>query len=185
MNSFEESLDELHSHLELVGSMWGVWSELNAASNEKAKMDALNSFGSFFATTMEACLLAVCVGLYRLHDKRRDVLSISRIGADAFANELAQTSLPPDVSELVGRAEPLVDKVAVLRHKVFAHRDHQLSSDGAFLTAQLRPSDISDLVALTRAILNEYSMWSAKTTWTPSEHAAAATRDLVNGLLRS
>ncbi|MCZ7652664.1 MAG: hypothetical protein M5U13_16435 [Thermoanaerobaculia bacterium] len=183
MITFPDRLDELQGNLELVESMWGVWSELNAAACEAPKRAALDGFGSFFLSTMEACLLATCVGLWRLYDKRPDVLAIPTLAGEALAEPLAATSTPPDVSDLTGMAAPLVKKVKHLRHKLFAHRDRRLSSTQVFIRAQLTPDDVCKLITLSRDILNAYSGWFRKQFDAASDHAATDTRRLVQLLV--
>jgi hypothetical protein len=52
-------------------------------------------------------------------------------------------------------AKPISDKVAILRHKAFAHRSAHISYNDAFQMAAVRPDQLRELTDIALAITNQ------------------------------
>jgi hypothetical protein len=58
------------------------------------------------------------------------------------------------VNALLVEATPIAEKVAILRHKAFAHRSAHISYDDVFKIADVRPDQLRDLTDIALNIAN-------------------------------
>jgi hypothetical protein len=82
-----------------------------------------------------------------------------------------------------GGSEAIADKVAILRHKAFAHRSAHISYDDVFKMAAVRPDQLRDLTEMALKIANHLllarGLRDQHFTGLPREAAEAMMKTLV------
>jgi hypothetical protein len=162
-SSIDQHLEELLQTVKAARANYDIWW---AYKKDRPKyVDVLNEYLEFFRVSIHAHFVAMLMALYKLYDKRSD-----SIGVDALIEEaLADAEFTKDDSEKIARyldlAKPISEKVKVLRHKLFAHRDRKFDYDDTFSAVQIKYDDFRDLTEYTINILNIVLYSRKKTTW--------------------
>lgn len=106
----------------------------------------------FFEATYEAHFQAIIVNTYQLMDTREDVVSLQ-----AFLNCIrpSHTPLVSHVEGLLQGHQEIFDRLAVIRHKVFAHRDAKASPGLIFAASEVTPHSIDACIDTLRSAVNE------------------------------
>lgn len=127
----------------------------------------MNRYSLFFQTSIHAHFVALLVELYRLYETRADTFNIPAL----LKLLKAEKRFPLDTLmslETVYRdqAKPLWVKVSILRNKAFGHRSTAHTIEEVFRDAGVTPNELSDLMELTKKLLNDLTL-----AWDSSAHA--------------
>ena len=146
-----DRLREASTTLIVARASFDIW-WLYAGSQTRPKFIAgMNEYSEFFRFDEEAHFRVAVVGLYTLFDGRSDTVTLKSL-IDKV--ELAGN----DVVQIRARLSALDVKIAaikVLRHKLFAHRDHKLAYNTVYELAKVRPDDLRMLTDESLSILND------------------------------
>jgi AbiU2 len=182
MVSFKERLDELLTMVDRVKAAWETWLTLDEARADHEGLDALNDYGDFFGIVMHSLLAATFTGLYQLFDKRSDVLTVRRLVADAESDPRSSQVSPPDLSAALAEADPILERLKVPRHELFAHRDYTSTWNDVFDAAGLTRPELTRLVELTVSMASAISVWYENTHPDFSSLAPADAQMLIERL---
>jgi hypothetical protein len=108
-------------------------------------------YPAFFGTILNSLRQSVCIILYQLFDKRRDVTSL--VGLVEELNG-ADPLLSRQLQDKIHGADAALKKVFSLRHKVFAHRDKAVAPQAVFASVKLTPRELKALVRLAQDIVS-------------------------------
>lgn len=155
--STKRYIDELR-HAVLVASLnYDVWWAFKSKENRDQYLHIMNKYLNFFATGINAHFVALLIPLYRLYENKADTYNIPKL-----LEYLRQDNhLPPTViGELDGwkvRADPLWEKVKILRNRAFGHRSRAHTTEELFIEAHVTPDDLKDLIGISKSLLNVLS----------------------------
>lgn len=167
MNTFEERLDELAqtaNRADLHYTIWWIYKHERLAYAE-----VMNEFLGFFRASLGAHFVAMLVELYKLLESRSDTVSLKSLLEEAERSSELDSETLDGLRKKVAGLEPMRRKVALLRHKLFAHRDSQLSYDSVLASANVTPDEFIDLIDRAFDILNAVFAYRRMGTW-PRDH---------------
>lgn len=152
MQPYAVTVDELAEAVADLSRHVAIWRFLIDPEIRQRFDREFESHHDFFEATYEAHFQAIIINTYQLMDDRDDVVSMR-----AFLNRIrsSHTSLVADVEGLVRGHQETFDRLAVIRHKVFAHRDARASPGLIFATSIVSPNSIDACVDTLRAAVNE------------------------------
>jgi hypothetical protein len=127
-----------------------IWWLYAGNDTRRLFIEGMQPYSEFFRYDQAAHQRAMIVGLYTLFDGRRDTITLESLIDDANAAGYDVDALTPKLAALSIR----VAKIKVLRHKLFAHRDHSLAYNEVFKAAEIRPSDLRMIFDESLEIVN-------------------------------
>jgi hypothetical protein len=128
-----------------------IWWLYIGADTRPHYVEAMERYYNFFRYDQEAHFRALIVGVYTLFDKRRDTITLASLAEDARGAGFDVSAIEAKLNQLSGR----VRKIEIMRHKLFAHRDHSMAYNDVFKAAQLRPDDLKDVLRESLVIVND------------------------------
>jgi hypothetical protein len=150
----QSQISELTSRVCEVSASYGVWHLLVHPEARAPYEKMLVEHSEFFMLTAASHFQSVAVGVYQLTDRRDDSLSVCSLCRDIAA-------FRPDLTREVQRSllpsTELFERLACLRHKVYAHRDASTSPEMIFLEVSLTPEQIGSCVSLLQDALETLS----------------------------
>ena len=165
MSSLQSRIAELDDDVTSLSEHYAAW-HLLAHPEERAQYsEAIARNEAFFQSTAHAHFICVAVSTYRLMDIRSDSNSVPNVLSEI------EPLYPAFVAGIRGRLKPSVDvfdRIASIRHKVYAHRDKALGPDVIFRVAKLTPELIGHCVALLEEAVDALSAQCL-----PSQHEGA------------
>lgn len=152
MQPYAVTVDELAEAVADLSRHVAIWRFLIDPENHKRFQREFREHHDFFEATCEAHFQAIIVNTYQLMDSRKDVVSLR-----AFLNRIrsSQTSLVAHVEALIQGHQEIFDRLAVIRHKVFAHRDAQASPGLVLATSIVTPNSIDACIDTLCAAVND------------------------------
>ncbi|NOS73419.1 MAG: hypothetical protein HOP36_02520 [Methyloglobulus sp.] len=164
-DEIDSYISELRQTVSIANLHYEVWWVFKDKENGSKYIKTLNQYNLFFQTTIQAHFVATIISLYRVYETRKDTYNIQ-----ALINRLENTKFSreklSELKALFTRSKPIWLKVNILRNKVFGHRNNKSTVSEAFEEADIKPSDLKELMELTKEILNLVSY-----EWDQSTHA--------------
>ena len=87
-------------------------------------------------------------------DKTRGTISLAHLIPEEKVAGHLNAKDAADVNALLAKAKPICNKVAILRHKAFAHRSAHISYDDVFKMAAVKPDQLRELTNVALEITN-------------------------------
>jgi hypothetical protein len=132
-----------------------IWFYFEGNDTRPAILDTMQEYSEFFRFAPHAHFVAFVVSIAAIFDKRRDTINLRLLAREMARGKLLSTQTQIDVDALFSQAEPLVSKVAILRHNAFAHRSATISFDDAFKKAAVTAFQMRDLTEIALQIVNQ------------------------------
>lgn len=180
MNTFEERLDELAqtaNRADLHCTIWWIYKH-----ERPAYVGVMNAFLGFFRVSIGAHFAAMVIELYKLLDPRSDSVSLRSLLDEADRDCKLDPKTLASLKQKVAGLDPMWQKVRLLRHKLFAHRDRQLSYDSVLAQAAVTPDEIRDLVERSFEVLNQAFASRSIGTWPRDYRTERDTHRLLDAL---
>ena len=155
LNAIEEALDQVTQ----LSRHYALWWYLRKKSNVALYRNVLMRYPEVFVTIADSLLESYCVGIYRLFDKRGDVISLIRL-LEGLKKQ--NPAVARQLQKKIDTALDSLEKVRLLRHKIFGHRDRLLSPQDVFARVKLKPEEMQSLVDLAKEIVCALAMTEAK-----------------------
>jgi DNA-directed RNA polymerase subunit F len=181
MNTFEERLDELAQTANRADLHYTIWWIYRHEGPTYKKV--MNEFLGFFRASLGAHFVAMVLELYKLLDSRTDSVSLKSLLEEAGKFSELDAETIDTLKEKVATLGPMREKVALLRHKLFAHRDRELSYDSVLASAAVKPDDFRDLIDRAFDILNEVFVVRRMGTWPRDHRTGRDTHRLLDTLV--
>lgn len=165
-SEIDDYIKDLHHAVTVAGLNYEIWWTYVEKEYRAKYVDAMNRYSLFFQTSIHAHFAAFVIALYCLYETNERTVNVPgllRIMKDKHPLSL-QTE--QNVEELVQKAQPLFQKVAILRNNVFGHRSAKLSTREAFAKARITPDQLKDMLNTTKDLMNEITR-----EWNQSTHA--------------
>lgn len=115
----------------------------------------MRDYNEFFRFTPHAYLAAYVIYIAGVFDKRSDTISLMHLPDMAKAVGHLDGQGAIEVDALLASANPIVDKVKILRHKAFAHHDAHISYNDVFKLAAVKPDQLRELTVAALKIANK------------------------------
>ena len=135
-----ERLDRIGQHIVRARLFLDLWFYFEERDSRRKIIDTMREYNEFFRFTPHAYLVAYVIYMAGVFDKRRDTISLAplihelKVAGNLKAHDAAT------VDELLMKANPIANKVAILRHKCFAHRSAHVSYNDVFKMAAVKPN---------------------------------------------
>src|SRR5437870_1242716 len=114
----------------------------------------MREYNEFFRFTPHAYLVAYVIYMAGMFDKREDTISLKPLTREMKDAAHIKGQDAAKVDALLAEAKPIADKVTILRHKAFAHRDAHISYNDVFKIAAVTPIQLRDLTEIALKISN-------------------------------
>lgn len=146
------------------------WRVFNDPNTPRDWEPFINTYRAFFWTARSAFLTTAIVDLYKLYDPQQPAVSLHGLCSRMSSEHPSDGSISK-AKGLIATAGPLWERVRVLRHKVFAHRDSAGDVDHWFQVASISPDDLFRLHSLSEDALNVLSYARDRSSYVASRLA--------------
>lgn len=175
--TFDEKLDELFQELLRARDTYEAWWNLKNRKVRPKYVDTMNVYSEYFVVAVHSHFVAMLMALFRLFDTDKKALSIPTLLASIQSEPGFPAAVRTKVTAALERAQPSIDKVKLLRDKVFAHRDRSYSYERAFREAGLTANEVRRLTERTLRIVDDLMRARNKGVYSTFEHKTE--RDLL------
>lgn len=131
--------------------LWFYFEERNSRRNI---IDIMQEYHEFFRFTPHAYLVTYVIYIAGVFDKSRGTISLAPLIREVNTTGELKKRDAEIIETLLMKAQPIVNKIAILRHKAFAHRSADISYDDVFKMAAVKPNQLRDLTDLALKIAN-------------------------------
>ena len=143
----------------------------------------MNSYLSFFQTSIHAHFVAMVIALYRLYETRPDTISLPQLLKVLNSDHLLSDDAMNRVSELMQKAKPTWIKVGIIRSEVFAHLNDERNTEESFRKADIKYRQFKELIDLSKTIINVITQDYNRNTHAFNLSAEFDTKTLLTDLL--
>jgi hypothetical protein len=149
-----ERLDRIGQHIVRARLFLDLWFYFEERNSRRKIIETMREYNEFFRFTPHAYLVAYVIYMAGVFDKRRDTISLAPLVREVRAAGHLKSPDAATVDALLLEAKPIADKVAILRHKAFAHRSAHISYNDVFKMASVKPNQLRDLTDMALKIAN-------------------------------
>jgi hypothetical protein len=140
--TFDEKLEEVFQELCRARKTYEAWWNLRNTKVWSRYLHAMNVYSEYFRVAVHSHFVAMLMALFRLYDTDRRALSLPRLVAALQSEPAVPRAVRLTAERSVARSQPTLDKMRVLRDKVFAHHDRAYSHERAFREAKLTGNEV-------------------------------------------
>jgi len=149
-----ERLDRIGQHIVRARLFLDLWFYFEARDSRGKIIETMRGYNGFFRFTPHAYFVAYVIYMAGVFDRRRDTISLASLIHEVKAAGCLKVHDAATVGALLAQAKPIADKVAILRHKAFAHRSAHVSYNDVFKMAAVNPDHLRDLTDMAMNIAN-------------------------------
>ena len=131
-----------------------LWFYFESAETRPKIIETMRDYNEFFRFTPHAYLVSYVIYMAGVFDKRDDTISLKPLVPEIKEAGHVKGEDAAKVDALLAEAKPIADKVIILRHKAFAHRDAHILYDDVFKLAAVRPDQLRELTEIALKIAN-------------------------------
>lgn len=146
-----EILNQILSDARNSYEIW--WGYLRTKNNSKYLVKFLK-YKVFFESIGNSSITSLVINSFKLYDTGRNSYSIPHLINDINKKRLLSITDNENIREKKRKAIIIWKKVEQLRHKLFAHRDKNLTVAEIYNIAHITPNHFRDLIQYTLEILN-------------------------------
>ena len=145
-------IDEVKKQVIELGRCYALWWYFLEKSNASRYARVERHYPDFFITIADSLRTSFFVTAYRLFDKRTDVCSLALLVNRVDGSDPALRAM---LRGKIAAIEDIIEnKVKVLRHKVFAHRDRSQPPEDWFAEAGISPKEMKAVVRTAQDIIS-------------------------------
>jgi hypothetical protein len=176
-------LGRLGQHIVRARLFLDLWFYFEERDSRRKIIGIMREYNEFFRFTPHAYLATYVIYMAGVFDKSRGTISLAPLIRElkAAGHLKAQDALVVDA--LLAKAKPIADKVAILRHKAFAHRSAHTSYNNVFKMAAVTPAQLRELtdtaLEITNRLLLAHGFQDQHFTELPREAAQAMMKALA------
>jgi hypothetical protein len=131
-----------------------LWSYFEEQDSRRKIFETMDEYSEFFRFTPHAYFVSYVIYIAGVFDTREDTISFIPLVREMKATGHLRGQGADEVDVLLVEAKPVADKVKILRHKAFAHRDARISYDAVFKMAAVKPAQLRELTDMALKIAN-------------------------------
>jgi hypothetical protein len=154
MLPLNERLDRVAQHVIRARLFLDLWFYFEERGSRRRIIETMEDYNEFFRFTPHAYLVSYVIYMAGVFDKREDTISFRPLFREMKAGGHLKGQDVVKVVALLAEAKSIADKVTVLRHKAFAHRDAHISYNDVFKMAAVKPDQLRDLTGIALKIAN-------------------------------
>ncbi|MBO6539109.1 MAG: hypothetical protein JJ969_06855 [Rhizobiaceae bacterium] len=152
--SLTQRIDQISQHIVRARLYLDLWSYFEEEDSRHRIIHTMREYNEFFRFTPHAYLATFVIYASGAFDKRRDTISLRPLFREvSVAGHLQQQNISL-IETSLEQAQPIADKVAILRHKAFAHRSAHISYNDVFQMASVTPNELRELTVIALSISN-------------------------------
>ena len=134
---------------------YDIWLFLDGEETRPAISDTIDKFSWFFVFDTHVHFVAFVVHIAALYENRPDTINLPQLAKEMKKKkDLISAQDAGEVDKLLGMARPLVKKVAILRNKLFAHRNDAFPYADIFKKADVTPDELRELTDIALKVAN-------------------------------
>jgi hypothetical protein len=152
--ALNQRLERVGQHIVRARLFLDLWFFFEEKNSRRKIIEIMRKYNEFFRFTPHAYLTTYVIYMAGVFDRRRDTINLKRLIQEAKKARRLTDENTVDVEALLKQAEPIADKVLILRHKAFAHRSAHVSYDDVFKMAAVKPAQLRELTDLALEIAN-------------------------------
>jgi hypothetical protein len=149
-----ERVDRLGQHIVRGRLFLDLWFYFEEEKSRCKIIETMREYNEFFRFTPHAYLVTYVIYMAGVFDKARGTISFAPLIREVKAQGCLEAHDAATVDALLLAAKPIADKVAILRHKAFAHRSAHISYNDVFNMAAVTPDQLRDLTEIALKIAN-------------------------------
>jgi len=149
-----ERLDRIGQHIVRARLFLDLWYYFEERDSRRKIIETMQKYGEFFRFTPHAYLITYVIYITGVFDKRRGTISFGPLIREVKAAGHLKAQNAAVAAKLLAQAKPIADKVAILRHKAFAHRSAHISYNDVFNMAAVTPNELRDLTDMALNLAN-------------------------------
>jgi hypothetical protein len=149
----EQKLDLMVQLVLRARTFLDLWWVYEGKPTRGKYLPAMNLYPEFFRFDSHAHQVAYTIYLCQLFEKHPKTLNINNVLKEAKARGVSGGNLAV-AEKALQEALPIVKKLVILRHNLFAHRSGSLSYADAFKKAAVTPNQIRRLTELGLEAIN-------------------------------
>lgn len=180
-----ERLDRIGQHIGRARLFLDLWFYFEGRASRANILETMRAYNEFFRFTPHAYFVTYMIYIAGVLDKRRDTIGLASLIHDVKAAGGLKAPDATTVSALLAQAKPIAEKVAIPRHKAFAHRSAHVSYNDVFKMAAVRPDQVRDLTEMAMDIASRLllarGLRDQHFTKLPRESAKAMMKTLASG----
>lgn len=149
-----QRLDRIGQHIVRARLFLDLWLYFEEQDSRRKIIETMREYNEFFRFAPHAYFVSYVIYMAGVFDTTRQTISLPHIVAEMKRAGQLSGQDAAAVDELLVEAEPVVDKVLILRHKAFAHRSAHTSYDDVFGMAAVKPAQLRELTDTALKIAN-------------------------------
>jgi hypothetical protein len=150
----DQRLDRIAQHIIRARLFLELWFYFEERDSRRAIIETMRDYNEFFRFAPHAYLVAYIIYLAGAFDYRTDTISLFPLTREMKGAGHLKGQDAARVDALLDEAKPIADKVTILRHKAFAHRDAHISYNDVFKLAAVKPAQLRELTEIALKIAN-------------------------------
>ena len=140
MSSVNSKIEEITGQGVFLYQAYGIWLELVHPNSNSKFEKVLEIHRELFTVLLESLFSSMVITMAALCERKRsDVLSIHSIVIEL---KNIYPDLRPKIEEIMSPIESEIELLNQLRHKVYAHRDKDISPESVFSLVNMSPERI-------------------------------------------
>ena len=149
-----QRLDRIGQHIVRARLFLDLWFYFEERDSRRKIIDTMREYNEFFRFTPHAYLTTYVIYMAGVFDKSKGTISLAPLIREVKAAGQLKANDAAIVDALLGKAKPIAEKVAMLRHKAFAHRSAHIAYDDVFKMAAVKPDQLRNLTDIALKITN-------------------------------
>lgn len=178
-NQLDDLLNDAYETLHLTENCWQVWWLYSGEDTPVEVRMVLESDPSAFDIPLYATFTAAIVGVGKLYDRSKGVLSIRRLINEAKSRNCISSQTIKSLESRLANGEKLAQAVNRIRHTRIAHHSLNRASRALLGEAKVTYGDIEELLEISRGIITDLAM-ALNITYSLGHPAKAHERMLQN-----
>jgi hypothetical protein len=133
---------------------YDIWRVHSDPQTRGAYIDTMNEYSEYFLFNESVYLSSTINAIYSLTENRPDTLNILA-SVKMVEERLSERATEIDqIRQEYRNANDKLEKIAILRNNVFAHRSAKLTYEATFEKVQMTPNDVRDSLTTCLGALN-------------------------------
>ena len=141
--ALDDRLDRVARHVIRARLFLDLWFYFEGADTRPQIFGTMEEYNEFFRFTPHAYLVAYVIYIAGAFDRHRGTISLTHLVPEVKATGQLTGKDAANVDALLAKADLIADKVRILRHKAFAHKDAHISYNDVFKLAAVKPAQTS------------------------------------------
>jgi len=154
MLPLNERLDRIGQHLIRARLFLDLWFYFEEHGSRRKIISTMEEYNEFFRFTPHAYFVSYVIYIAGVFDKAKGTISLVPLIREVKAAGHLKTHNAAAIDAIMAEAKPIVERIAILRHKAIAHRSAHISYNEVFKLAAVKPNQLRELTEMALKIAN-------------------------------